>query len=428
MISACRCACACLALLILSSDKVAAADWPQWRGPERNGHVPVSEKIPAQLPPEPKTIWRLNCGESLASPVVARGKVFHLDGRAGKETLIALDANDGREVWQAVIDDVFRDMQGPAGPRATPMVEGDRVYALSCKGELQCRSTADGQLIWRANYTQDFEAVFIGEKGGALGATRHGNNGTPIIDGPHLIGCVGGTNGAGVVCFDKLNGRVVWKSTSEAAAYAPPIVATLAGRKQGICFMAEALLGLDRGSGELLWRVPMKTAFGRHVTTPVVHGDVVIVASHQVGLVGTRIVREGDGFKAEQAWLSKESAINFASPVLVGDFLYGLGPEKNLFCVEAATGKLRWTKAGYFVSSSDKAHASFLVLGKNLLVLTDAGQLVLIEANPNEFREISRAQICGFNWCNPAYADGRLYVRDGIKTTGDLICVDLLGD
>ena len=118
--------------------------------------------------------------------------------------------------------------------------------------------------------------------------------------------------------------------------------------------------------------------------------------------------------------------MNFASPVAVGEYLYGLGPTKNIVCVEIPTGKLVWSKVGYINTSADKAHAAFLVMGKNILLSTDGGELVLFAADPNECKEISRAQVCGLNWCNPAYADGKLYLREGVKSTGDLLCLDLL--
>lgn len=118
--------------------------------------------------------------------------------------------------------------------------------------------------------------------------------------------------------------------------------------------------------------------------------------------------------------------MNFSSPVAVGKYLYGLGPAKNIICMDIETGKQRWSKEGITSTTADKAHAAFLVMGDKILILTDSGQLVLIAADPTECKEISRAQVCAMNWCNPAYADGKLYLRDGIKGTGKLLCVDLL--
>ena len=308
------------------------------------------------------------------------------------------------------------------GPRCTPVADGDRVYFQSAKGEFQCLGAADGKVIWRKNFVDDFGAIYIGEKGKAAGASRHGANGSPVIDGENIIAQVGGLSGASLVAFNKATGDVLWKSESDQTAYAAPFIATVAGVRQVFSFTAEALIGLDVRDGKLLWRVPLKTALGRHVTTPVVWRDLVLVASHQVGLVATRLKQEGPGVTASEAWVNPAMKINFSSPVAVGDHLYGLGPAKNFVCLDLATGQLAWEKPGATQTSADKAEAAFLVLGKNILTLTDSGELVLFAADPAGYRELGRTQVCGANWCNPAYASGRLTLRDA----KELLCVELL--
>jgi outer membrane protein assembly factor BamB len=396
---------------------VLAADWPQWRGPQRTGYS--TERLET-LPAEPKVNWKIATTEGLSAPVVAGGKVFLFEAEDGKEVLRALNVADAKVLWSTPIDDVMKDNQGPAGPRCTPVVDGDRVYAVSCRGELQCLETATGKKVWSVNYVKDFGAVFIGEKGTAPGASRHGNNGSPLIAGDRLYACAGGTNEAGVVCLDKKTGAVIWKSQSEQAGFAPPVVLNVNGREELICFMASGALALDF-NGKLLWRFPVKTAFSRHVATPVGYKDIVVVSSHQAGMFGIRVSADG----AEQAWVSKEAAMNFSSPVVVGQYLYGVGPKADVICVDIMTGKLMWTKAGYFSTSADKTEGACIVFGEKILLLTDGGRLVLFEANPNEFKEVATAQVCGLNWCNPAFADGNLYVREGVKTTGQLTSVSL---
>jgi outer membrane protein assembly factor BamB len=285
------------------------------------------------------------------------------------------------------------------------------------------RRASELKKIWSVNYTNDFGASFIGEKGNVPGAGRHGNNGTPLIVGDRIYACAGGTDGAGVICLDKKTGKLIWKSQNDEAAYAPPMLARLGGTDQLVCFTAEGLIALNPENGELYWRVPIKTAFGRHATTPVWHEDVVVVSSHQAGMIGTKVT----GTKASEAWVSKESAMNFASPVAVGKHLYGLGPRKNLVCVEIPSGKQMWSKEGVIQTSADKAYAGFVVVGENVLCLTDQGTLVLFKASPEKYEELGQVQVGGANWCNPAYADGRLYFRDNNKGPGELKCVDLAG-
>lgn len=411
----------CLALLFCCA-ATPAPDWPQWRGPARTGHVPAGVPVPETLPSAPQVLWRTPVGFGLASPVVSGGRVFFLDSENGKEVARAADAESGKVLWSAILDETFKDAQSPAGPRCTPLADGDRIYAQSCRGELQCLNAADGTLIWRTNFVKDFGATFTGERGRAEGATRHGYTASPLIDGDHLIALVGGRDGAAVVCFDKATGAIVWKSQDDTPAYAAPVIAPIHGRRQLVVFTVQGVIGLDPADGTLLWREPVKTSLGRHAATPVVVDDMVVVSSHQAGLIGVRITKEGDGFKAGRAWEEKESAINFTSPVAVGDYLYGVGPGRDLICVNARTGKQAWSEGGFFTGEAGKAHAGLIVLGPNILALTDTGQLVMIAADPNECRELGRAQACGNNWCVPAYADGRLYVRDA----KELRCVRLL--
>ena len=410
-----------LSLLALLASTSFAADWPQWRGPARTGHVPAGETVPQTLPAEPKVIWRVPIGEGFASPVVSGSRVFYLDNQNAEEVAHAADVTTGRELWSARIFSSHKDGFG-IGPRCTPVADGDRVFVQSAKGEFQCLEAASGKVIWRKNFVDDFGAIYIGEKGKAAGASRHGANGSPVIDGENIIAQVGGLSGASLVAFNKANGDVVWKSESDQSAYAAPFVATIAGVKQVISFTADALIGLDTRDGKPLWRVPLKTALGRHVTTPVVWRDLVLVASHQIGLVATRLKQEGAGVTAGEAWVNPAMKINFSSPVAVGDHFYGLGPAKNFVCLDLANGQLAWEQPGATQTSADKAEAAFLVLGKNILTLTDNGELILFAADPTGYKELGRTQVCGNTWANPAYAAGRLYLRDA----KELLCVELV--
>lgn len=394
----------------------------------RTGHVAPGSRVPTVLPRDPRVIWCIKVGEGFASPVVASGKVFYFDNQDGKETLHALKGDNAEELWRAAVDDTFQDEQGPPGPRCTPVVDGERVYAQSGKGELQCLSTSDGRRLWRVNFTNDFGAAFLGEDSKVPGAAEHGYTAAPVIAGDCLIACPGGTNGAGVIAFTKRTGQIVWKSQNDLAAYAAPMVAILAGVTQAVCFTVEGLIGLGLEDGKLLWRVPLKTSYGRNCATPIIVNDWVVAGSYRAGVIGVKVFADATGLKAERKWVNQAAAMNFSSPVAVGRHLYGLGPAKNLICVDIETGMTAWSKEGYITTSADAAHASFLVMGNDILVCTDGGELVLIAADPTQCRELGRVQVCGRNWCNPAYAGGHLYVRDGLRTTGNLSCLELIPD
>ncbi len=408
-----------------------AGDWPGWLGPARDGHAAAGSVVPKSLPLDPQRVWSLKIGDGHAPPVIAGDKVFYLDTQEGKEVAHAIDKNTGREIWRAPLDDGFKNGQTKPGPRAAPLVDGDRVYVQSCLGELRCLAVADGQLKWRVNFTKEFHAEVPAEKGLAKGAQRHGFTAAPWVDGDRLIALVGDTNGAGMVCFDKFTGKVLWQSLNDRAANAAPITALIAGSepKQVVAFTVEGLIGVNLQTGELLWRIPLTTTHGRHVTTPIIDGSIVMVASKENSLMGVELAPEpvvtkpgSPKWKASIKWQTKNHLVNFSSLVAVGGYVYGLGPNKNLFCVETKTGKPMWSQEGFTLKPAENAHLAIIVLGENLLILTETGELVLVAAEPKEFKELGRAQVCRANWCNPAYADGKLFFRDD----RELICVDLL--
>jgi len=298
-----------------------AGDWPQWRGPERTGHAVGESLGPPSLAKESKTLWRLEIGGGFSSPVVAGGKLVYLDGREGKEVAHLVDAQTGKELWRAAFGDLYEDEWGP-GPRSTPIMDGDRVYVQSCKGEFRCLNLADGKEIWRTSFEKDFGVRFLGSQANEGTASRRGNNGSGVVDGDRIFLPIGSTEGASLVCFEKRSGKLLWKSQEDEAAYASLMAATLAGVRQVVYFSAEALMGIEATSGKLLWRVPLRTEAKRHAATPIILGDSVIVNSHTFGLVCIKVGKEGDGLKTSEAWVNKEMKMNISTPVLLGHFLY----------------------------------------------------------------------------------------------------------
>ena len=411
--------------LLLFATSSQAGDWPQWRGPDRTGHVPDGVPVPAKLPAEPKFLWKFKIGESFASPVVASGKLVYIDNQEAKETVHAIDSATGKELWRTQVDDVHKDSQGPPAPRCTPLIDGDRVYAQSCKGEFQCLSLADGKAVWRVSFTNDFGSLFIGEKGQAPGATRHGYNASPLIDGENIFVTVGSTNGASLVCFRKKTGDVVWKSQNDQAAYAAPIMATIQGVKQIVYFTCDGVIGLEMKTGKLLWRTAIKTAFARHAITPVVFENLCGgCSSHQAGLIRHQHF-QGRRPSHRRADLGQPgNGGQFCEPRGGGQISLRPRPDEKSI-LEIPTGKVPWTKDGYFQSSADKSYAGFIVMGKNILILTDGGELVMFAADPVEFKEISRLQVSAQTWCIPAFANGKLYLRDGIRGPGELMGMEL---
>lgn len=405
-------------ILTLTLAALHGGDWPQWRGPERDGHATVDLSSPKTLPTDLQPRWKIGIGPGYSSPVVAKGKVVFLDEIDDKEVVHLIEADTGKELWKTSLDASFGDNWG-SGPRATPIIDEDRVYVQSCRGEFRCLDLSNGRTIWKTNFEKDYGVRFVGSKANEGTASRRGNNGCGVIDEERIYVPVGAT-GASIVCFHKLTGKELWRSQDDEAAYSSLIVGRLAGEKQVIAFTADALIGLDLATGKLFWRVPFKTNAKRHVATPVVVGDTVLVNSHTIGLVATRVAKTKDGFTTREAWTNKDLKINLATPVLVGQSLYVQGADKDYVCVDAMKGVVQWRQAGFGAGAKD--YSSTIVVGNQLLVLTEDGTLLLLTADPRKYSELGRLQVCGNTWSFPAYANGRLFVRDA----RNLSCIDLL--
>ena len=397
-----------------------AGDWPQWHGPTRDCRVSAGEPTPASLPPDLNAAWKIAIGGGFSSPVVAGGRLVYLDENGRQEIAHLIEAKSGKAIWEAPLADRFEDEWG-AGPRSTPLIDGDRVYAQSCNGEFRCLSLSNGKVIWGTSFDKDFGVKFLGSKANSGTATRRGNSGSCLVDGAGVIVPVGSTDGATLVCFDKLDGKVMWKSGNDEAAYSAPIMATLAGVRQIVYLSADSLAGFAPGNGKILWSVPLKTDAKRHACSPVVVGDTITVNSHTFGTICFRITKAGDGLKAEQLWGNRDLKTNIATAVAVGNHFFNQGGNRDYVSFDSKTGAIKWAQPGF--GQGRKDYSSTIVAGDNLLVLTEDGTLLLLKADPGKYAELSRAQVCGNTWSFPAYADGKLYVRDGRQ----LACYKLAG-
>ena len=403
---------------------ILAVDWPQWRGPTRDGILPDKGLALNTLPEQPEVLWKIKSGEGLSSPVVANGSVFLFENRNNNETMVAISTADGSEKWATELSPVFEDGQGPRGPRCTPVVIKDQVFAQCSRGTLHCLDFKSGKILWEIDYAK-LGMKFIGEKGRIPGARRHGFTNAPLVIGDMVYTLVGGKKNS-IVCFSRKTGQLIWHALDYEPGYAPPIPATLAGKQQFICFFVKGVVGVDVRNGDELWNIPMKTDYGRHVAAPLAQNNIVLAGSHQVGLQGIRVTKNDEEFRAEVIWKNIEAQPNISHGVLVNEHYYGLGDPAKLVCVNITTGKTIWSNESLSFPDPKRAMAAFIVMKNNILSLTSGGELCLFSASQIKFKELGRTQVCGINWCMPAYVDGKIYVRDGIKKKGgNLICVDL---
>jgi outer membrane protein assembly factor BamB len=403
-------------LLVLCGVVAAApaGDWPQWLGPNRDAST--SEKV-EPWPQAPKVLWRKPVGEGHSSPVVAGGRVFLHTRAADKqeEVINAWDARTGEDLWQAGYSRAAFSSIFGNGPRATPAVAGDRVYTFGVTGILSAYEAASGKRAWQLDTLKEFNAKNL----------FFGTSCSPLVDGDRLFLNVGGP-GASLVAFATGDGKVLWKNLDDPASYSSPILFKTGSQRQLVFLTQQGLNSVNPADGALWWKFPLKDLLSESSTTPVRAGDRLLASSVTYGTVGLRMQDKDGKPEAEKVWKNTDLTCYFSTPVAVGkEHVYmvtgkvalGRRPEATLRCVETATGKELWQKAHV-----GEYHASLLRAGDDrLLMLDDAGSLMVLDPNPKAYRELCRAKVCGKTWAHPALADGRLYLRDD----KELLCLQL---
>jgi len=407
-------------------DNVQADDWPQFRGPHRDGIAQGTDAelvIDADLNDgDPKIAWTAEIGSGFSGPVVVEGRVF-LSHRIGDEVIAqAWQANSGEHAWKSPYPTDYRDEFGfDNGPRATPAVASKHLVTYGAEGRLQCYSTETGKPIWDRNLRDELAAA----KG------FFGRASSPLIIGESVLVIAGGRD-ASTVSFDLKTGQTNWLEGSEESGYASPIQLdpdTLTSPV--LALNREGLEVIEPASGKRLAQRNFRSSMGASVngTTPVLCGDgrVFLSACYGVGGAMWSVSTDSEGLVSiSEDWAAQDRLdCHYATPIFKDGFLYGYHGRQEegqeLRCVDAKNGTVVW-------QSSRGAGGSVILVGDILLCVTDRGELVTVHATSEapegyDSLEISRAQILrAGHRCMPAFADGKLFVRDGKK----LVCIDLI--
>lgn len=398
-------------ITLLAVNAVAAADWPQWLGPTRDG---VSPEVVTPWHGDLEVLWRQPVGEGHSSPVVAAGMVFVLAKVTGKEEeeVVAFNAATGEKAWRrsytrAPFTSLFGD-----GPRATPAVADGQVYALGVTGVLSCLDVVDGSPRWSVDTLKEFNAPNL----------RFGVSASPLVDREHVIVCVGG-KGASIVALRRQDGKVAWKSLDDPASYSSPIIVTVGGERQLVCVTQKGVRGLSPHTGKLHWQFTMVDALNESSSTPLKVGDVVVAGSVTFGSVGLRLDPQAET-PMKLAWKNLALTCYFSTPLQISEHTVYMvtgsifpPPQATLRCVDVRTGKERWHK-----ERIGKYHASMIrTANDRILLLDDSGALALLKASEDGYQELCRTKVCGPAWAHPALANGCLYVRDD----KEVICLKL---
>jgi outer membrane protein assembly factor BamB len=375
-------------------------DWPQWHGPDRTGVSPESGLLKSWPPAGPPQAWSIKGLGAGYGTVAMRGDRIYVQGtKDGRSAVFALNRGTGAIMWsQALGGGLDQDRGG--GPRGTPTIDGDRVYALTEAGDLACLLARDGSVAWSRNILRDF---------GGSNINWHLSE-SPLIDGNRLVVAPGGPD-AGVVALDKMTGKTVWKSRglSDRAGYASCIVRDVHGVRTIMTFTASAAVGVRAGDGALLWRYEPVANRTANITTPLFHDNKVFYTSaYGTGCALLNLVPSGNqSLDAREVYFSREMMNHHGGVVLVGEHVYGFS-NAILTCMEFDTGKPVWKDRSVGKGSVTYADG-------NLYLLSEKNVMGLAEATPQGYREKGRFEIPDQglpSWAHPVVCDGKLYIRN----------------
>lgn len=424
-----------LALLILSAGITRAEDWPQWRGPQRDGvwrETGIAEKLPAGNMP---IKWRAKINAGYTGPTVAAGKVYVMDRVADRnnpqERVLCFDERTGAELWSIAYPCLYGRVGYPAGPRACVTIDSGRAYALGATGWLHCLDAASGKILWKRDLETDHK----------IAMPIWGITASPLVEGDRLLLHIGGRAGACILAVNCETGADVWKALDDRGQYATPIVVDQGAKRVAICWTGDSVTGLDVKNGEKLWSQPWKPRnMPIGVATPVIEGDRVFFTSFYDGSLLLKLDRERPAF--EKVWQiagrdeQNTEALHsiISTPVFDNGYLYGVDSYGELRCLDAKTGERIWEDT----TAVPKARWStihFVKNGDRYFLFNERGELIIARISPQGYDENSRAKLLeptldqlrqrgGVCWSHPAFANKHIFARND----KELVCASLAAE
>jgi outer membrane protein assembly factor BamB len=371
--------------------------WTDFRGPNRDGNYTEGPILTTFAGEGLKPLWRQPVGGGYASFVIANGAAYTIEQRREREVVAAYDITSGRELWTHGWQALFTESMGGDGPRATPVWDGGRLYALGATGEFHVIDASTGRLFWSKNILKDNGAENI----------TWGMANSPLIVDDKVIVTPGGPDEKSVVAYDKHSGQRLWGALGDQASYTSPMLVTLAGQRQVLVVTAKRVVGLGVEDGKLLWEFPWITMFDINSAQPIITdaNHVFVSAGYDHGSALVEVSRTETGFSVRTVWENKNLKNRFNSSVLYQGHIYGF--DEGIFaCIDARTGERKW-KAGRY------GYGQALLAGEYIIVLTESGDLALLRATPEAHEELTRFSIIeGKTWNHPAIAGGILLVRN----------------
>lgn len=394
-------------VVILASVRSEAQDWTQWRGPNRDGGV-TNFTAPAQWPEKLTLVWKTPVGSGFSSPVVAKDKAWIFSRTKGQEVISCLNLKTGKILWSQSYDVPFKINQYAVqlgqgmgnGPYSTPILHNGKLYTLGVNGVLSCFDAHTGTLQWRKDFgIPDTSKMFCGT---AM---------SPVIENGNVIVHVGDDIKGGVMtAFDAVTGKEKWTLNCDGPGYASPIVVTLEGTRQLVTMTDKSAIGVDVQKGTQLWKLAWPDEWNENIVTPTLYKNMLILSGVRKGTMAVQVAKSGAQWTTRQVWHNPELTMYMNSPVLDGEYFYGLSAKRKgqFFCAEAATGKVLWATEG-----REGLQASVLKAKDTLFILTSDANLIVAKKAADKFQQLAKYSVAdSATYSHPILLGKQILVKD----------------
>lgn len=384
---------------ILISVPVVAQNWPQWRGPNRDGAI-TSFNEPATWPETLKQQWKVEVGTGYATPLLVGDRIYQFSRQGESEVMQALEAATGKTIWKTEYPAPFMVFAAAAkhgpGPKSTPTFSNGRIFSMGMTSIVTAYDAATGRQLW--------------QKPAPKQQPMYHTAMSPVIDGNNVIIHTGGPGDTTFAAYDVATGAVKWEWKDDSPAYGSPIVVTLGGTRQVVSFTNAHLIGLNAATGALLWSRPFTTPSNTTAQTPVFYKDSIIQAGREAGITRFRAVQRNDMWVTEDMWATKEVSLQMSNAVEINGILYGLSHLNSgqYFALDLEDGKVLWKSDG-----RQAENAAIVRAGDTIFSLENDAELVVMKANKTGFMPLHRYTVAmGETWTQPAISGNRFFVKD----------------
>jgi outer membrane protein assembly factor BamB len=386
-------------LMLSGADSLFGQDWPQWRGANRDGVV-TGFSAPGNWPGAFTLKWKVDVGLGDATPALVGNHLYVFTRQNDSEVVLCLQKESGKVLWRDTYE--AQEVTGAAarhpGPRSSPVVAEGKIVTLGAVGILSCLDAATGKVLWRKDPFPGIVPMFFTAM-------------SPMIVDGMCIAHLGGAGKGAIVSYNLDTGDEIWRWSKEGPEYASPVLLTVDGTKQIVTLTEKSIVGVNVSDGTLLWKLPfLPERRAYNAATPIIDGQTVIFTGAGRGTRAVTIEKQGEGFVAREKWTNAEVAVQFNTPVLKKDLLFGYSNMGNLFCINAQTGETAWMDT---LKNDKGGFAALIDAGQVILALPSSSELIVFEPVEDKYTELARIKIADTpTYAHPVISGNRIYVKD----------------